>query len=1084
MRAAKRLDRPGFWSSITVLGYLIVALLLVYPLFNIFKFSFVDKTTGAFSLSNWQEFFSQPYYSGSFLNTMVVAIGGTLGAVVLGVPLALFTTRYRIYGRSLLSTVAVLALLSPPFIGAYSWIILLGRRGLLRVFLLDLGISFPSIYGPLGIILVYTLHYYPYVFLLTSGALTTVDRSLEEAAENLGAKAWRRFFRVTLPLVLPSVTAGALIAFMMCLSSFDTPMIIGGNYRVLPTLAYNLFTSEVGERPGLASTVSILLILSASAVIFLQRWVAGRRKYSSSLVNRPVVKRLRGWPAFGAHLVSYLIVAVSAIPLVVVVFFSFRNTNGPVFQPGFGLDSYLKVFREVPKTITNSLLFAGASVALIVVAGTLLGFVLARRKTVPAQVLDPLLMIPYMVPGTVIGIGFIVAFNTRPVFLLGTATIIILAYFIRRLPYSVRSGASILKQIDPVLEEAGINLGAPPARTFRKVTLPLMLPGILSGAILSWVTVINEVSASILLYVGRTMTLPIRVYLSVLDGYFGPASAMSTILLAVTGLSLYVVNRFFGLGREGLVEPGPAAGRHGRTAVKRRGKRPSTAVRIRRRPERLSPPPPAPGRPGAPGGARRHSATPPLGELELLHQLLQPLGEAGQLLGGAAHLLGRAGRLLGELVDVLDRLRDLLGVGGLLLGGRGDRLAHLGDAVARLAHLADGAHLLPQVGGQGGHHLVGLMRALDDRLHGGKRRLRDLHPRGHALSRSLISFSISLVEEEERSASFPTSSATTAKPRPCSPARAASIAALRASRLVWSAMSPITPMMPPICSEETAIAFIASTALPTASMPPWAFAIESWAEPETDSRVLETCCTLDCIWAMLLLDCSTEAAWLWACSETCSTEAVSSSTEAEVSSRVLAWLCAPSESCCALALISSLLEAIWSAPPRMRLTISRRLPAISPSARESCPISSPRPPASMRPVRSPEAMLRAKTTPATRGREMERATRNMATTMTTTPATASTASRATSCRLSCSSSPSGMLITATHFMPVRPISKGTPAETTASSRVLERRVCRNGCWPITARLYVSSELVSWSGLPTYVSCPLATTVPLAEYRWV
>ena len=548
----KRIGRPDFWTLVTVMGYAIVALLLVLPLFNIFKFSFMDKETGALSLANWREFFTKKYYSQSFLNTMFVSVGGTIGALVLGIPLALFTTRYRIFGRSLLSTLAVLALLSPPFIGAYSWIILLGRRGFLRLFLLGLGIPFPPIYGPLGIILVYSLHYYPYVFLLTSGALTTVDRSLEEAAENLGARAWKRFFRVTLPLVLPSVTAGGLLAFMMCLSNFDTPMIIGGNYRVLPTLAYNLFTSEVGERPGLASTVSILLILCASAVIFLQRYAAARRKYASTLLNRPVPKSLRGWSSFGGHLVSYFIVFLSTIPLAIVVYFSFRNTSGPVFQPGLGLDSYLKVFREVPKTITNSLLFSAASVALIVVAGTLLGFVLARRRNVPAQVLDPLLMIPYMVPGTVIGIGFIMAFNRKPFFLLGTAAIIILAYFIRRLPYSVRSGASILKQIDPVLEEAGINLGAAPARTFRKVTLPLMLPGILSGAILSWVTAINEISASILLYVGRTMTMPIRIYLSVLDGYFGPASAMSTILLAVTGLSLFLVNRFFGLGRESL----------------------------------------------------------------------------------------------------------------------------------------------------------------------------------------------------------------------------------------------------------------------------------------------------------------------------------------------------------------------------------------------------------------------------------------------------------------------------------------------------------------------------------------------------
>jgi len=139
-----------------------------------------------------------------------------------------------------------------------------------------------------------------------------------------------------------------------------------------------------------------------------------------------------------------------------------------------------------------------------------------------------------------------VSFNRKPLYLVGTAAIIILSYFIRRLPYSVRSSASILRQIDPALEEAGINLGSPPARTFRKVTLPLMLPGIISGAI-------NELSSSIVLYVGKTMTMPVRIYLSVLDGLFGTASALATFLLVATGLALFIVNKFLGLGRETIV---------------------------------------------------------------------------------------------------------------------------------------------------------------------------------------------------------------------------------------------------------------------------------------------------------------------------------------------------------------------------------------------------------------------------------------------------------------------------------------------------------------------------------------------------
>jgi iron(III) transport system permease protein len=295
----------------------------------------------------------------------------------------------------------------------------------------------------------------------------------------------------------------ALIVFMMSLSNFGTPMIIGGNYLVLPTLAYNLYTSEISQTPGMASTVSIVLMLCASVVIVLQQWLSSRRKYASMLVNRPVVKRLKGIKSLLAHLLCYFIVFFSTLPLAVIVYYSFRKTSGPVFKPGFSLDSYRQIFFDVPKTVMNSFLYSLIAVLLIASVGTLLGFVIARKRNAAVRVLDPLLMIPYMVPGTVLGIGFIVAFNRPPIILSGTATIIVLTYFIRRLPYSVRSAASILKQIDPALEEAGINLGSPPGRTFRTITLPLMQGGIISGGLMSWVTSMIELSASILGTAGR-----------------------------------------------------------------------------------------------------------------------------------------------------------------------------------------------------------------------------------------------------------------------------------------------------------------------------------------------------------------------------------------------------------------------------------------------------------------------------------------------------------------------------------------------------------------------------------------------------
>jgi iron(III) transport system permease protein len=542
--------RADIWHLVTFIGFAIVIIFLIYPLFDVFQYSFKNKETGELSMANWKEFFGRAYYMRAFGNSMFISLATTFFSMVLGIPLAFFTTRYKIKGSNLLTTLSVLALLSPTFIGAYSWITMLGRNGFLRNLLSSIGITLPPIYGALGIILADTLQYYPFISLMLAGSLMTIDRSLEEASENLGARATKTFFSVTMPLVLPSLTGGALIVFMMSLSNFGTPMIIGGNYLVLPTLAYNMFTSEVGESPGMASTVSIILMLCAAVVIVLQTWASSRRKYASMLVNRPVVKKLKGVKTFFAHLICYLIVGLSTLPLGVIVFYSFRNTSGPVFKPGFGLGSYKQIFFDVPKTVANSFIYSFVAVVLIALIGTLLGFVIARKRNLAVKVLDPLLMIPYIVPGTVLGIGFIVAFNRKPIFLTGTAVIMILTYFIRRLPYSVRSAASILKQIDPALEEAGINLGSPPGRTFRTVTLPLMQSGIISGAIMSWVTSMNELSASVLLYVGRTMTMPIKVYLSVADGYFGTASAMSTILLTVTGIAMFVVNKYFNRGSD------------------------------------------------------------------------------------------------------------------------------------------------------------------------------------------------------------------------------------------------------------------------------------------------------------------------------------------------------------------------------------------------------------------------------------------------------------------------------------------------------------------------------------------------------
>ena len=535
--------QPDFWSGVLVAALAVVAVLMAWPLYNIFAASVIDNRSGALTLANFAQILGRPAYQSAVINSLIVGAGGMLGATLLGIPLAMLTTRYVIVGRDVLATLAVLALVSPPFIGAYAWIMMLGSNGWMRVLFMEAGIALPPIYGMFGILLVFSLKFYPFVFLLTASGLGAISPSVEEAAESLGAGPWRRFYKVTLPLVFPAVSSGALLAFVLSIADFGTPSIVGGKVRLLATTAFDLFTAEMGGNPGLASATSVVLIAISMAVVVLQRWAVRRRDIAGSLIRRPSPKRLKPFASVAAHFVCYAIVLAGSLPSLVIIFTSFRKTSGPVFHPGFGLDSYARILGEVPQVIANSFTFATAAVVLIVILGTLIGYLLARRDTAAVGALDSMLLVPYIVPGVVMGLAFVVTFNVPPLQITGTATIIILMLFIRRLPYAVRSSAAILKQIKSGIEEAAIILGASPGRAFMKVTLPLMLPGVIAGALMSFITAINELSSSLILYVGRTMTMPVRIYLSVLDGQFGTASALSTILLAASGLAVFIVFR-------------------------------------------------------------------------------------------------------------------------------------------------------------------------------------------------------------------------------------------------------------------------------------------------------------------------------------------------------------------------------------------------------------------------------------------------------------------------------------------------------------------------------------------------------------
>ncbi len=535
---------PDFWTVVLFVALALVGLLLIWPIAQVLQLGFLHPETQTFTLDNYLKVVTHKYYVGALTNTLVVGVGGMVGACLLGVPLAYCTARYVVTGRNVIATLAVLALVSPPFIGAYSWVVVAGNNGWLTQLVKSFGLSMPTIYGIHGIILVFSLKFFPFVYLMTESALRNINRSFEEAAENLGCSPAQRFFRITLPLVFPAVSSGAILCFVLSIADFGTPSIIGRDFRTLSTVAYNQYTSEMGGPPTMAVSISMLMILISMLAVVLQRYLIGKRRYAGALTNLGVPAPLGGAYGVAVHGLCYTIVALATLPIAVVVYTSFLQTSGPVFTGGFGLNSYARVIHEVPDVIANTFRFSLAATVLITLAGGLMSYVVVRRETPLAGALDSVLMVPYVVPGVVMAIGFLLTFNQGALDLVGTGSIIVLILFIRRLPYGVRATSAVLRQIKPSIEEAAVSLGASPLKAFVKVTVPLMLPGIIAGAMMSFITAINELSSTLLLYTARTATMPVRIYSAVLDGEFGIAAALSTILLVSSGVCVYVVLRF------------------------------------------------------------------------------------------------------------------------------------------------------------------------------------------------------------------------------------------------------------------------------------------------------------------------------------------------------------------------------------------------------------------------------------------------------------------------------------------------------------------------------------------------------------
>ena len=537
MRQNSKRFRLDVWGWTTIVILLLYALFLLYPLSLLLKMAFSDGVH--FTLENFAKFFSRKYYSITLLNSFKVSIAATIASVVVGVVLGYFMSVFKVRGAKLLRMCIVMATMSAPFVGAYAWIMLLGRNGVITNFLSGLfGITMPDIYGFNGIMLVFVTQLFPLVFLYVQGAMSKMDASLMEASENLGCTGFKRFFTVVLPLISPTVLAGALLVFVRAMSDFGTPMLIGEGYRTFTVILYNEFVGEVSQNKGFASAIAIIAILITMVVYFSQNFVAKKQAFSMNALHRIEKKQLHGFSNFIVHFITYVVVGISILPQLYVVYTSFLKTSGQIYVAGYSLQSYQDMFSRLGRSIQNTIVIPAVSLLIVVFLAVLIAYVAVRRRNVLSGAVDVISMIPYVIPGTVIGIAMISAFNREPLVLTGGMLIMVVALVVRRLPYTIRSSVAILQQIPLYVEEAALSLGSSKPKAFFTVTLPMMSSGVLSGAILSWVTLISELSTAILLYTGKTQTLTVAIYTQIVRGNYGIASAMATVLTVMTLLSL------------------------------------------------------------------------------------------------------------------------------------------------------------------------------------------------------------------------------------------------------------------------------------------------------------------------------------------------------------------------------------------------------------------------------------------------------------------------------------------------------------------------------------------------------------------
>ena len=532
-----KIFRDPFIFFLMLTSIVVVSVFIVYPLFCILKTSVYYQ--GVFSFDSYKTTLAGTGFQEAFVNSLKLGFGTGILSTVVGFLFAYVDAYVYSPFKKLFSTVSLMPVISPPFVLSLSAILLLGKRGLITYSLL--GLKNANIYGYGGLLLVQTLAFFPVAAMMFKGLIENIDTSLEEAAMDMGASRLKAFRTVTLPLLAPGFANAFMLSFIEAITDYSNPVVIGGGYK---TLASQIYVQAIGNYKLQVGTTIAVVLLSVTLLIFLaQNLFMRKRNYvtltgKASRERQPIRTKSMMIPLNALCMLMSLIILLFYIFLIMGSFF--KNWG---VDYSLSLESYRYVLEYAGDAITDTTLIALAAAPVSGILAMAVAYLVVRRRFFGRYYLEQASLLGLAVPGTVFGLGYILAFNTRPLLLTNTWIILVIVLAMTRLPVGVRSGVASLQQIDPSIEEASRDLGASANKMFWTITVPLIKTSFFSGVIFTFIKSMTAVSAVIFLVSGKYSLLTTKIMTYVDKGRFGFAAAIATILIVIVFVVVGVASK-------------------------------------------------------------------------------------------------------------------------------------------------------------------------------------------------------------------------------------------------------------------------------------------------------------------------------------------------------------------------------------------------------------------------------------------------------------------------------------------------------------------------------------------------------------